>query len=152
MSWSHLRQMSKPSKMNIPPGLMGTEGKRMDDNCEFSQEELELQWMAMCNRMPQQLVGIATRMRNMTPTIVEMPKVSLVVDNELIRQDIEKIYGSILNTLKRDLHNSSIELTIVVDEHHDAVKVLTRREQFAEMVKSSSAVDKLRNVFDLELA
>lgn len=106
----------------------------------------------MCNRMPQQLVGIATRMKNMTPTIVEMPKVSLKVGNELIRQEIVKIQGSILNTLKRDLHNSSIELTIEVDEHHDDTKVLTRREQFAEMVKSSSAVDKLRNVFDLELA
>jgi DNA polymerase-3 subunit gamma/tau len=153
VSWNNLRKMSlKPSKMNIPPGIMGTEGQSREDNLAFSQEDLELQWMAMCNRMPQQLIGIATRMKNMNPTITEMPKVIVVVGNDLIRQEMEQIHGSIVNTLKRDLHNSSIVLDIVVDEHHDEVKILTRREQFTEMVKANSAVEKLRTVFDLELA
>ena len=153
VSWNNLRKMSlKPSKMNIPPGIMGTEGQSREDNFVFSQEDLELQWMAMCNRMPQQLIGIATRMKNMNPTITEMPKVVVVVGNDLIRQEMEQIHGSIVNTLKRDLHNSSIVLDIVVDEHHDEVKILTRREQFTEMVKANSAVEKLRTVFDLELA
>ena len=153
VSWNNLRKMSlKPSKMNIPPGIMGTEGQSREDNLAFSQEDLELQWMAMCNRMPQQLIGIATRMKNMNPTITEMPKVVVVVGNDLIRQEMEQIHGSIVNTLKRDLHNSSIVLDIVVDEHHDEVKILTRREQFTEMVKANSAVEKLRTVFDLELA
>ena len=153
VSWNNLRKMSlKPSKMNIPPGIMGTEGQSREDNLVFSQEDLELQWMAMCNRMPQQLIGIATRMKNMNPTITEMPKVVVVVGNDLIRQEMEQIHGSIVNTLKRDLHNSSIVLDIVVDEHHDEVKILTRREQFTEMVKANSAVEKLRTVFDLELA
>jgi DNA polymerase-3 subunit gamma/tau len=88
----------------------------------------------------------------MNPTITEMPKVVVVVGNDLIRQEMEQIHGSIVNTLKRDLHNSSIVLDIVVDEHHDEVKILTRREQFTEMVKANSAVEKLRTVFDLELA
>ena len=153
VSWNNLRKMSlKPSKMNIPPGIMGTEGQSREDNFVFSQEDLELQWMAMCNRMPRQLIGIATRMKNMNPTITEMPKVVVVVGNDLIRQEMEQIHGSIVNTLKRDLHNSSIVLDIVVDEHHDEVKILTRREQFTEMVKANSAVEKLRTVFDLELA
>ena len=50
------------------------------------------------------------------------------------------------------LHNSSIELDIRVDEHREEVKILTRREQFEELTKSNSAVEKLREVFDLELA
>jgi hypothetical protein len=65
---------------------------------------------------------------------------------------MEKIHGSIVSTLKMYLHNSSIELDIRVDEHREEVKILTRREQFEELTKSNSAVEKLREVFDLELA
>ena len=90
---------------------MGTEGQSREDNSVFSQEDLELQWMAMCNRMPQQLIGIATRMKNMNPTITEMPKVVVVVGNDLIRQEMEQIHGSIVNTLKRDLHIVPLCLT-----------------------------------------
>ena len=145
--------MSAPQKkMNILPGTMGAENISKDDATTFSQEDLELQWMAMCNRMPQKLVGIATRMKNMTPVITEMPKVEVVVGNELIKQEMDKIHGSIVNTLKMYLHNSAIVLDIRVDEQHQEVKILSRREQFMEMVKENKAVEALRSVFDLELA
>jgi DNA polymerase-3 subunit gamma/tau len=102
--------------------------------------------------MPQKLVGIATRMKNMTPVITEMPKVEVVVGNELIKQEMDKIHGSIVNTLKMYLHNSAIVLDVRVDEQHQEVKILSRREQFMEMVKENKAVEALRSVFDLELA
>ena len=153
LSWNNLRKMSAPQKkMNILPGTMGAENISKDDATTFSQEDLELQWMAMCNRMPQKLVGIATRMKNMTPVITEMPKVEVVVGNELIKQEMDKIHGSIVNTLKMYLHNSAIVLDIRVDEQHQEVKILSRREQFMEMVKENKAVEALRSVFDLELA
>ena len=153
MSWNNLRNEpgTSTAKMNIPPGILGGD-RGKEDNCQFSQEDLELQWMSMCNRMPKHLVGIATRMKNMTPVITEMPKVKVVVGNDLIRQELEKIRGNIQNTLKAYLHNTSIVLDIEVDEHHDEVKVLTRREQFNELVKSNSSIEKLRMAFDLELA
>ena len=106
----------------------------------------------MCNRMPQNLVGIATRMKNMTPVITELPKVAVTVGNELIRDEMEKIRGSILSTLKMYLHNSGIELDIQVAEQQGDEKVLSRREQFEELTKNNAAVEKLRSVFDLELA
>ena len=153
LSWNNLRKMSAPQKkMNILPGTMGAENISKDDAATFSQEDLELQWMAMCNRMPQKLVGIATRMKNMTPVITEMPKVEVVVGNELIKQEMDKIHGSIVNTLKMYLHNSAIVLDVRVDEQHQEVKILSRREQFMEMVKENKAVEALRSVFDLELA
>jgi len=81
-----------------------------------------------------------------------MPKVEVVVGNELIRAEIEKIRGSVLNTLKLYLHNASIELIVRVDEHREDVKILSRREQFEEMEKANPSVMKLKNEFDLELA
>ena len=153
LSWNNLRKMSAaPKKMNILPGTPGLDTKAKVENAEFSQEELELQWMSMCNRMPQTLVGIATRMKNMNPVIAEMPKVEVVVGNELIREELEKIHGSIVNTLKVYLHNSNITLDIRVDEHREEVKIMTRREQFEELTKTNPSVEKLRIAFELELA
>ncbi len=151
LSWNNLRQ-SANRKMNILPGTIGVEQKTDKEESVFTQDDLELQWMSMCNRMPQKLVGIATRMKNMTPVITELPKVEVVVGNELIQAEMEKIRGSIQNTLKIYLHNSGIELTIRVDEHREEVKILTRGEQFEELLKTNPSVGKLREAFDLELA
>jgi DNA polymerase-3 subunit gamma/tau len=139
--------------MNVLPGTPGVDnGEKREENASFTQDDLELQWMSMCNRMPQNLVGIATRMKNMTPVITELPKVAVTVGNELIRDEMEKIRGSILSTLKMYLHNSGIELDIQVAEQQGDEKVLSRREQFEELTKNNAAVEKLRSVFDLELA
>jgi DNA polymerase-3 subunit gamma/tau len=138
--------------MQILPGTQGvdtTVGQEMES---FSQEELELQWMSMCNRMPQRLSGIATRMKNMNPVITEMPAVEVVVANEIIKTEVEQIKGSIVNTLKLYLHNSDITLTVKVAEKSEREKILTRREQFMEMVKQNPSVGKLKEMFDLELA
>ena len=152
LSWNNLRKMSTASKMNVLPGTMGIETKNADESAAFTQEDLELQWMSMCNRMPQKLVAIASRMKNMTPVITALPKVEVVVGNELIQAEMEKIRGSIVNTLKVYLHNSGIELNIRVDEHREEIKILTRGEQLEEIIKSNPAVEKLRLAFELELA
>jgi len=152
MSWNRLRQQGRPSKMQILPGTQGVDTTAGQEMESFSQEELELQWMSMCNRMPQRLSGIATRMKNMNPVITEMPAVEVVVANEIIKTEVEQIKGSIVNTLKLYLHNSDITLTVKVAEKSEREKILTRREQFMEMVKQNPSVGKLKEMFDLELA
>ncbi len=150
MSWGNLRQQSK-QKIQVLPG-MGTAEKSTMENEEFSQDELELQWMSMCNRMPQRLSGIAARMKNMNPVITTMPNVEVIVPNEIIKDEVENIRGSILSTLKLYLHNSDITLTLRVAELKERERILTRREQFEELVKQNPSVEKLREAFDLELA
>ena len=120
---------------------------------QFSQTDLQFQWMAMCNRMPQQLSGIATRMKNMKPEITDYPHVEVSVDNELIKQEMEKIHKNIAKTLQIALQNAEITLSIkVVDHAEEAKKAMTRRNQFEDMSKENPAVEKLRQVFNLELA
>ena len=150
-SWNNLMDHGKPSKINIIPGTVSTTIPQQK-NAQFSQEDLELQWMAMCNRMPQELSGIATRMKNMNPTITELPQIEVQVDNSLIKQEMEDFKGRILSTLKNGLQNENISLEIRIIEHQDQPKPLTRREQFEKLTKENPAIDKLRQVFDLELA
>ena len=151
LSWSNLRQQSKP-KMQILPGTQGVDTKDKDEAEDFSQQDLELQWMSMCNRMPQRLSGIAARMKNMNPQITEFPAVEVVVANEIIKAEVEQIKGSILATLKMYLHHSNISLSLRVAERQEQIKILTRREQFELMTNDNPSVEKLRVEFDLELA
>ena len=106
----------------------------------------------MCNRMPQKLSGIATRMKNMSPTILDFPAIEVVVDNQLAMEQMEQIKGSIVNTLKLHLHNNDITLTLRIAEQQEQAKILSRREQFELMEKQFSAVAKLKELLDLELA
>ena len=152
-SWGTLLQKNKnpKGKMNIIPGTVSG-SMEQQTNAEFNQEELELQWMAMCNRMPQEFSGIATRMKNMNPVITEFPKLQVTVDNTLIQQQMEDFKGRIVKTLINSLHNVGITLEIIVAEQTGQKKLLTRREQFEALSKENPAVEKLRQDFDLELA
>ena len=155
-SWSNLRQKSKPSKMNIIPGSIGdTKTPQQSEDQPFTQEDLEFQWLSMCNRMPekhQQLIGISARMKNMAPIITEMPHLQVTVENALIKQEMDNILKSIVKTLQIYLHNNQITLDILVSDKPEQVKVLTRREQFELLSKENPAVEKLRQAFNLELA
>ena len=155
-SWSNLRQKSKPSKMNIIPGTIGdAKAQQQSDDQPFTQEDLEFQWLSMCNRMPQQrqeLIGISTRMKNMAPVITEMPHLQVTVENALVKQEMDNILKSIVKTLQIYLHNNQITLEILVSDKPDQVKILTRRQQFELLSKENPAVEKLRQAFDLELA
>ena len=151
-SWSKLRQGNK----TVGGETLGETKDGQPNDQIFSQEDLELQWMSMCNRMPEkqpQLIGIATRMKNMNPQITEFPQVEVTVENELIKQDMEAIHRSILKTLQLHLHNDKITFSILVSDQKDlGKKILSRREQFEEMSKKNPAVAKLQQAFDLELA
>ena len=149
-SWNALRQQNK--KMNILPGSQTTNSNNNEEKENFTPQDLELQWMAMCNRMPQKLSGIAARMKNMNPTILQMPTIEVVVPNEIIKTEMEQIRGSILATLKLYLHNSAITMALRVAEQEEKEKILTRREQFELMTTQNHSVEKLREMFDLELA
>ena len=152
-SWNNLSSQNKKINMQIIPGTIAVpKDQDHETDATFSQTDLEFQWMSMCNRMPQKLSGIATRMKNMNPVITDFPNVEVIVDNDLIKKEMEDIHKSITKTLQIYLHNTKITLSIRIAEHQERIKVLSRREQFELLSKKNPAVEKLRQAFDLELA
>ena len=152
-SWNNLSSQNKKINMQIIPGTIAVpKDQDHETDATFSQTDLEFQWMSMCNRMPQKLSGIATRMKNMNPVITDFPNVEVIVDNDLIKKEMEDIHKSITKTLQIYLHNTKISLSIRIAEHQERIKVLSRREQFELLSKKNPAVEKLRQAFDLELA
>ena len=80
----------------------------------FSQEQLKGEWLAMCERMPQRLSGIATRMKNFIPIINSYCKLEVEVPNQLVLDSMEEIKQSIVNTLRLKLRNKKLTLNLYV--------------------------------------
>ena len=155
MSFKNILEKSKPKKMSVIPGTLDASDPNAtpkDEEQSFSQQDLELQWMLMCNRMPQKLSGIATRMKNMNPVITEFPNVEVTADNQVALDQLEQIKGSIASTLKLYLQNKSITLTLRLAEQEEIAPILSRREQYELMEKENPSIGKLRELLSLELA
>ena len=155
MSFKNVLDKSKPKKMSVIPGTLDASDPNAtpkDEEQSFSQQDLELQWMLMCNRMPQKLSGIATRMKNMNPVITDFPNVEVTADNQVAFDQLEQIRGSITATLKTYLHNKAITLTLRLADKEELIPILTRREQYELMEKENPSIIKLRELLGLELA
>ena len=151
-SWNNIRNNGKrPLVENTAPDDKKGNTQNQEEH-EFTQHELEVEWLSMCNRMPQNLSGIATRMKNMNPTILEYPAVEVIVGNQLAMDQMEQIKGSILKTLKIRLHNNAITLSMRIAEHQEGEPVLSRKDQYELIVKENPAIGRLRELFDLVLA
>ncbi|WP_028908880.1 DNA polymerase III subunit gamma/tau [Prevotella sp. AGR2160] len=143
----HPRQPSYLRQEKVAEAAAAKENKDRD----FTPEELDLQWVAMCNRMPKQYIGLAQRLKNMRPQITTYPNAELVVDNQIFLDEVNKLRGSIRATLAQLLHNNSIQLTTRLAEAGEAQKILSRKDVFDELRKNNPSIERLRQALDLEL-
>ncbi len=118
----------------------------------FTDDELSIQWTLMCNRMPQHLVGLASRLKNLTPRIKDYPNIEVVLDNEILLSQTNEIKGSICATMRKTLGNPHINLTLTLADMDSARKVFTKREIFDDLRQRNPAIEKLRQSLGLELA
>ena len=141
-------------KNTVPEPMIpdSQEAENISDNKEFTNDQLLIQWIAMCARMPQQMTGIAARMKNMTPVIADFPNIEVVVDNEILLEDISKIKGRIRNTLAMTLKNSNIQLSLKLAKPEDIKRIPTNRERFDMLIENNDAFKNLVLELGLELS
>ena len=118
----------------------------------FTEEQLCMEWILMCNRMPQRFVGLASRLKNITPHITDYPNIEAVVDNEILLQQVSEIRGNIRATMRKVLHDNSIELTLRLAEASEMKRAYTKRELFDHLRSTNKAIEQLRIGLQLELA
>ncbi len=118
----------------------------------FTEEELGMQWTLMCNRMPQQLVGLAARLKNIIPHITDYPNIELVIDNDILLQQVNEIKGNIRATMRKELKNSDINFTLRLAEAGEVRRSLSKRELFDDLRQRNAALEKLRTELGLELS
>ena len=126
------------------------EKKQTGQHETFDEDMLILQWMSMCNRMPDTMTGTATRLKNITPEITNFPEIEIIADNKMLLEDIQKIKGRIRNTLIQTLHNDDIELTLRLARPEEVKKILSPKELYEELCDNNPAIKKLGDLLSLQ--
>ena len=118
----------------------------------FTEEDLVREWLSMCNRMMGPMPGLAVRMKNVTPHITNYPQIEVVVDNRQLLEQIVQVKNRIRKTMATYLHNSDIAFEIRLAKAEEIKPILSRKETFDKMRKENEAIERLRELLDLELA
>lgn len=124
--------------------------KNKDENQRFDQDLLDFQWVSMCNRMPETMKGLASRMKNIRPRITEFPNIEVVADNQDLLDQVETIRRRVRATMASTLHNGQITLTLRLAEKKEMAPILTGRQLLDSICKSHPVIGKLCSELHLE--
>ena len=119
---------------------------------EFSQQELIVQWRAMCKRMPNGMQALAQRMGNITPTITAFPNIQILAENNIQLNELLPIKARIRATLAKYLHNGQLEVDIRLAKQEEIKPMLTPHQELEKLKKENRPVSKLIEALDLDLA
>ena len=125
--------------------------KNKGEATEFTEDQLSLEWLRMCNRMPSQMTGLAQRMKNIQPTILSYPDIEILVDNKLLLDQLGAIKGRIRASLAAGLHNGSITVNLRLAKQNEIKPVLTKKQIFDKMKKDYKPFALLVDGLGLEL-
>ena len=115
----------------------------VEHNANFTEEELVVEWFSMCNRMPQKMAGLVSRMKNLRPTITDFPNIEIKVNNQMLYDDLAPIRKRIQATLRQKLNNGAIDIHIVIAESHEIKQFLTPRERYEKILKENNIIKSL---------
>ena len=125
--------------------------KNKEEATEFTEDQLSLEWLRMCNRMPSQMTGLAQRMKNIQPTILSYPDIEILVDNKLLLDQLGAIKGRIRASLAAGLHNGSITVSLRLAKQNEIKPLLTKKQIFDKMKKDYKPFALLVDGLGLEL-
>lgn len=151
MTFASLKQQEKDEKVN---NATEVEIKNKDENANFNDDDLQLQWLTMCNRilLNKEMTALAQRMKNVQVKITTLPNIEVLVDNKLLLDEIEGIKGRIRASLAATLHNGHINISTRLARQEERTRILSPREILDKMQKDNEAVAMLTNLLKLEMA
>ena len=129
-----------------------TEITNKDEETALTQDDLEIQWRAMCTRMKKSAPGIAPRLNNIRPTITDYPNIEIVVQNQILLDNITPIQSRLRATMAKFLHNGNIQLVIRLAKQEELQPVLSRRELYDKVLESNIGLRVLASELKLEMS
>ena len=112
-----------------------------DEKTQFSPSDLSREWLAMCNRMPQDMAGLAARLKHISPQITNYPNIELVVNNQGLLDQVNLIKNRIRKTMAMALHNGNIDFSTRLAKAEEVKPILSKRELFDKLRKENHALE-----------
>jgi DNA polymerase-3 subunit gamma/tau len=117
---------------------------------QFSQEEFLLVYEKYVKHLQERGQMIIASILNADTPIIKGNEMHLRFPNRSMKEDLEKSQGTILERLKRELNNYSIEFVITIDKSVTKKYVFTDQDKYQKLVEKNPHVDLLRKTFDLD--
>lgn len=135
-----------------PTAEQTVEVENAEERNAFTEEDLLVQWRAMCTRMPENMRAMSTRMRNLSPVITDYPNVEIVAENQILYDQMLTIKSRIRATLAKCLKNGSLQVSIRLAKQEEIKPLLSPKETLDQLVKENTAVGRLVQSLCLDLA
>lgn len=135
-----------------PTAEQTVEVENAEERNAFTEEDLLVQWRAMCTRMPENMRAMSTRMRNLSPVITDYPNVEIVAENQILYDQMLTIKSRIRATLAKCLKNGSLQVSIRLAKQEEIKPLLSPKETLDQLVKENTAVGRLVQSLSLDLA
>lgn len=120
-------------------------------NKKVRESDLGVEWRLFANMLPKESNALKGRMMNMQPKLVSDVVFEVEVENELVLQMMNEAKHQILNFLKRQLANSSLDMTVKVVRSEDIRFAVSPKEKLAELLSENDELAEFIKRFGLEL-
>ena len=148
------RKPPTPAKANTAPmAATGNDatGKGYTDY-PFDDKALSFCWREFAAQLPKEEAANAARMMNAAPHLKAEDVFEVTVDNDMVRQYMERLSPQIVAYLQQQLHNRRIRMEVRVSEENETVRAYSPVERFQLMSQKNPSLMKLKETFGLELA
>lgn len=117
---------------------------------KFTEEKLIKAWTSYANQI-QEEHHLRNSMINCKPALLSETRFEVVVNNPMQQQKLLEEKINILNRLKLELRNTSIDMEVRISENNEKKLAYTPMEKFNLMAEENEALLKLKDEFGLEL-
>ena len=124
------------------------------EDAVFTQELLDVHWLAMCNRMQlnQEMRSLASRMKNIQPLIVDYPHIEALFANQMLLDLVQPLMKRVLATLRRGLNNQQVTISFRLAEPEEKRHIPTKVEIFDRLKNESTALARMSDKLKLTIA
>ena len=145
--------------LNNPNGIKSPEEKEEEiteltgsEKEEFTTEEFLQAWVNYSTlAKSQNKMSLVTLLDHYTPTLKENYKIELAIENKFQANEMLHEKTGILNYLRTQLNNFSIQLETVIVEQMEIKKPYTSTDKYQFMVKKNPTLETFRKTFNLDL-
>ena len=142
---------SEQKSIEIEDDIIG-ETEIIDEN--FTQEDLEIKWKIFADQIKSDRPRISGSLSNNLPKLEQGFVIEINFENSDLRDDFIKHTKMQLTTfLRKELFNNSITLKIVLEENDNNSKkmIYTPEEKYQYLLRKNPLLEKLKQLFNLEL-
>lgn len=150
--------ISGTTSINAAPAKTETENTSAKTESEvdaikndFTEEEMIKVWNAFTAMQKNEKPSFHAILTKSIPYLKENFNIVLDIDNSMEEASLNIEKGELLDYLRKQLQNSTVQLSTNINYVAETKKLYTQREKFMHMAEKNPSINKLRQQLDLEI-